>query len=512
MTRRTPLGLGRRSRDETGSMAMYLTIAVVGLAIAALLVPMLITQTQTTRLSTTRVRALDAAQSGIEVMVSRIRAAKIGGVGTSSLLPCSTITGEVDGSAQAAYEVKVDYYTADPVAVPTAAKMRCVEGYGTYDNASDTFTPKYARITSTGTDGTGIPGETRGRTLVTTYVFRTDNTNIAGGRIRLNPATSTSPELCIDAGSAPVANGLIRLQPCATPLIPQQTWAYRSDLTIQLLSSISPTYPNGLCLDTQPPLTDGRDVELGICSPLGTPPYRQQWSYNDYGGYQGSNSNSVDTGQISPLCMTVSGQTAGVLVILGSCSSDGSSTSPTRQSWIPDAAVGAGAAAAPQLINYFEFGRCLDVTNQNVNTDHLISYPCKQNPFPGAVKWNQKWTTPGIASGAKSATGQVYTTKDGVNYCLTTATAVNGYPTVAPCSGTNTRQVWTVYGGHANLRYAAQYTIVDNAGRCLGLTSPVSGETWSAIAVEKCTGATEHKWNAPPNLTSPALQDLDETS
>lgn len=515
MTRRgargTRLPHRPRRRDETGSMAMYLSIAVVGLAIAALLVPMLITQTQTTRLSTSRVHALDAAHSGIDVMVSRIRAAKLSGVGASTLLPCAPISGEVDGSARAAYEVKVDYYTVDPVTVPTAAKMRCVEGYGTYDNASDTFTPKYARITSTGTDGSEIVGTTEGRTLVTTYVFRTDNTNIAGGRIRLNPATSTSPELCLDAGANPVANGIIRLQACATPQIAQQTWAYRSDLTIQLLSSISPTYPNGLCLDTQPPLTDGRDVELGICAPLGSPPYRQVWSYSYAGGFHGSNSNLYD-GTLFPHCMTAPSQNAGVIVIIGSCAADGSNTSPTTQTWIPDMGVGAGAAEAPQLINYFEYGRCLDIPNRDVNTDHLIAFPCTQNPYRPALTWNQKWTTPGIPAGSRSATGTIYATKDGVNYCLTSASTNGAYTTVSRCTSGNPRQVWTVYGGDSKLNYSAQYTIVDSAGRCLGLTSPASGERWSAIVTETCTGATEHKWNAPPILTSPALQDLDEIS
>jgi hypothetical protein len=491
-------------------MAMYLTIAVVGLAIASLLVPMLITQVRATKLDTTRVHALDAAEAGLDVMVGKIRAAQVQGTGTRSLLPCSTVNGQVIGTGSAQYTVKVDYYTLDPVAVPTAAKMRCVEGYGTYDSATDTFTPKYARITSTGTDGAGTTGETQGRTLVETYVFRTDNSNISGGRIRLNPATSSSPALCIDAGSAPVADGIIHVEACATPLIPQQTWAYRSDLSILLVSSISSTYPTGLCLDTLPPLTDGRDIELGICGPLGSPPYKQQWSYNDNGGYQGSQTNSSTTGTISPLCMTAPSQNAGVIVILGSCGSNGGSTNPTTQQWIPEPSVGAGAAMPPQIVNYYEFGRCLDVTNQQVGSSHLIDYPCKQNPYRPAITWNQKWTTPGIPAGQKSATGQIYTSYNSVAYCLTSPGTNNGYPVVAPCSSTNPKQVWTVYGGHAKLRYSAQYTIVDSNGRCLGLTSPVSGEEWSAIDVETCNGATEQKWNAPPNLSTPARQDLTE--
>jgi hypothetical protein len=40
-------------------------------------------------------------------------------------------------------------------------------------------------------------------------------------------------------------------------------------------------------------------------------------------------------------------------------------------------------------VNYQQFGRCLDVTGQNVSATHLIAYPCKQNPLATAVAWNE---------------------------------------------------------------------------------------------------------------------------
>ena len=59
----------------------------------------------------------------------------------------------------------------------------------------------------------------------------------------------------------------------------------------------------------------------------------------------------------------------------------------------PDAAVGAGAAGASsgQLVNFNQFGRCLDVTNQDVTSAYLIAWPCKQAPDPTNVAWNQRW-------------------------------------------------------------------------------------------------------------------------
>ena len=37
-------------------------------------------------------------------------------------------------------------------------------------------------------------------------------------------------------------------------------------------------------------------------------------------------------------------------------------------------------APTNQFVNYAELGRCLDITGQDVNANHLIDYPCKQAP------------------------------------------------------------------------------------------------------------------------------------
>jgi hypothetical protein len=506
--------LSRRARhdDETGSMAVYLMIAIMGLAIGALLVPMVISQTRSTRLDTSRVHAVDAAHAGIDAMLGQIRASVVAGVGTSSMLPCTEASGDlvgtVNGSDDAAYSVSIDYYMADPVATPSTVKMRCVPRYGPYDPVTDNFTPKFARITSTGTDGAAFNGSTDGRTLVTTYIFRTTNSNIPGGRMRLYPASGSSAQLCMDGTTAtPTAGTIVKLQTCTDPLAAQQVFAYRSDLTIQLLSSITGTYVNGLCLDTAAPPASTKPVILGICQPLNSPPYTQQWSFNDDGHLEASRSTSVTDGSLSGMCMNAASQNAGINVTVETCS--GSTGSPT-QAWIPAPSVGAGAAEAPQLINYYEFGRCLDVTNQNVDEDHLIDFPCKQNPNPTAVRWNQKFVTPGFAAAASSAVGRIVTTPpSGVLNCLTSPGTAGGLVVVDPCNGSSS-QVWTVYNGNSSLSYSVKYTIVDSGGRCLGLTDPVGSEAWSSVDVEACNGATEHKWNATANLNSSVLQDLDE--
>ncbi len=97
--------------------------------------------------------------------------------------------------------------------------MTCVSGYGTYDPDSDSFTPKYARITSVGTDGTASNGSTSGRRLRTTYVITTTNTNIVGGQIRINPAARLDGPSCAStpATATPTENAPITLRTCAAP-------------------------------------------------------------------------------------------------------------------------------------------------------------------------------------------------------------------------------------------------------------------------------------------------------
>jgi ricin-type beta-trefoil lectin protein len=498
-----------RHEDETGSMAVYLMIAIMGLAIGALLVPMVISQARSTRLDTSRVHAIDAAQAGIDAMLGQIRAAKsTDNVGRSSLLPCNPTSGVVNGTDDASYTVSIKYYMADPVATRDTVPMRCVPGYGTYDPVTDNFTPKFARITSTGTDGTARNGGTAGRTLTTTYIFRTTNSNIPGGRIRIYPLAGSS--LCMDGTSAtPAAGAILRLQTCTDPLAAQQVFAYRSDLTIQLLSSITDTYKAGLCLDEGTAPTAGRNITLTECKAAdSTTLWTQQWSFNDDGHLESAKATSAADGVLSTMCLNVASQNAGLNVTLESCSG---STGSTSQAWIPAPSVGAGGAKPPQLINYYEFGRCLDVTNQDVNQNHLIDFPCKQNPYPAAVRWNQKFVTPGIAANASSATGQITTPAPTGTNCLTSPGTAGGLVVVDPCNGSSS-QVWTVYDGDSSLSYATKFTIVDSGGRCLGLTDPAAGDAWSSIDVEPCNGATEHKWNATANLNSSVLQDLDETA
>jgi hypothetical protein len=520
----------RRRRDEGGSLALVMVIIMVGLASSAVLIPTMITQDRTTVYSNTHMRSLSAARAGVDIIVGQIRAAITGGAGDPSELPCATSTvpvvGSVDGANTGSFSVYVTYYVVDPVLNPAATPMICVPGAGTYDPSTGAYVPVYAQITSTGVDG--AVGSTRnggslGRTIVSTYVFQTTNSNVAGGQIRIYPPNSSlgTSSMCLDAGStAPGAGTVVTLQPCSTssPIAAQQQFSYRSDLTLQLAPAITPSFVNGLCLDTSTVLggpVSGNTVFLAPCFPLGSPKYSQQWSFNDNGEFEASTLTSASTGILANLCITVIDQSTGRQATLAACGYDGQGISSPAQAWVPSPNVGDGAADAPQLVNFQQFGRCLDVTGQNVSADHLIAYPCKQNPLSSAVAWNQKFTY-------SSSTGWLSTTTGGIQYCIVSPRTELGLTRMTQCNNpswvagvTAAQLVWTSFGGSATLPYAQRYTFVDSsttATRCLTIAPPPATDSapWYYIVVATCDGSTAQKWNANPTLGRTLLQNTVE--
>jgi hypothetical protein len=199
-------------------------------------------------------------------------------------------------------------------------------------------------------------------------------------------------------------------------------------------------------------------------------------------------------------------------------------------SFNPDPAVGAGRAtpdfvdgeAVPvthQLVNFKEFGRCADVTEQNLNYGYNIVYPCKQDPISNSFSWNHKWfyNSPTI--------GYTITTaiwvNDGTNRCLQTPdpTTTSKYPTWINCTAnpsttlpTQQRQQWTRY--EYTGVYSRSYILVDQWNRCLTADSAdkyiSGGQAWSKITVATCNGSDAQKWNAPAYLTDASFGDYRE--
>lgn len=545
------------ARGERGSLPMVMLVVLIGMALGAVLVPVLVTQIRSSSFLTSRQDDLAAAQSGVDFVVGRIRAAAPNGTGDSSRIPCassgvasgpgSPITGTVGSPGTGAYRVTVQYYLKDPVVNPGQNPMTCVPGKGPYTPGADTngtVTPGFARITSTGTAaGAGQGGRSQGRTIVSTYTFKTTNRNVAAGQIYLYKS-DRSARLCLDAGSSPAPQTALTVQTCnpENAVTAQQLWAYRSDLTLQLVSSTN-SYDNGLCItptgdgsNTQGGApADGARVVLGLCNPLGNPPFQEQWSLSDDTRFHASNSDTASTGTLSDYVLHVDGDlpSAGAPVYLAD---------PRKKSnygvWVPNSQVGAGAAAAPQLVNFAEFGRCLDLDSYQpkLNWDHILIYPCKQNPKSGAVLYNQKFYY--------DATNRwLYNLlPDGKKYCLMSQQAegkyvqftlcddpggIDGYDYTEPNNtyprvpnATAAKLIWTMRDGSTDLPYSKRYIFVDSstdAQRCLGVGPPTTyanrglydpNDDWAVTAT--CDGSTAQKWNADPNVSSASINDITE--
>lgn len=490
--------LSRRwSPGDDGSLPLAMLLTIVGMGLSTLLASMVLVQLRNTRADVQRADALHAARAGVQVAVAQIRQARdASGAGDLAGLPCHTRRpGDVGGGGGAAFETTIEYFLSDP-ARSTGTPMACPVAR----------TPRFARITSLGRIGTGVSRE-----LTVTYTFRTTNEQIPGGLLYAEQLPS-SPNLCIDAGQdfATEPDIYVTMQQCL-PGDPRQTWAYHRNLSLVLVASTASGL--GKCLDAPPQL--GARVKLEPCAAKTAT--RQQWSFNDHAAFEGALPDGSDN---NGLCFSMDSRSQGAgLSLSGECGI----RSPLRR-FEPETTVGAGRAGAPsgQLVNFGQFGRCLDVSEFNVAKTHHVVWPCKQNPNSMEVGWNQRWTTPTVVPGAAGATGTIRTTRpDNAVYCLKSpgVTGYRQYVTVQGCPGgaatDDTR--WTIYGDTGVP--ATAYRVVDSSGRnCLQAADqkwqpPDLYEEGADVAkpvLMPCSDSPLQKWNAPPMITSSPLKDLRE--
>ena len=514
--------------DDRGSMSMVMLIVIIGMGLGALMTPIVLTQNRGTTYTDTRGQALHEAQTGIDAMLGRLRNATAdGGVsGVTSMLRCyqpgSPLTWRQSGSPTLGYDVTVQYYASDPlikvVTSPgsppaTPAPISCVSGSGPVN------VPSFARITSTGLDGTG------NRTLYTIYAFNTTNvftfntanTTSSGGQIRLNPRGffDVDETECLAAtGSVPEVGMQLSVQACSpttTPAPAAQLFFYNPDLSLQLAHSIiTGVAPNGLCVSLS---KTTNAVTLEACGDT-SGGLVQQWSLN-------SDAAFVETPSSPANCLAV--RPTGTDIVATTCQSAYDSAA----SWLPTPAVGSGAAGAArgQLVNFSQFGRCVqpaDPSAPNSDANPLILYPCAQEALPSAVPEYQRFAY-------DSTTGHWATTTSTGQYCLTSQGITGQYVKVSACDITNSLQNWTDYGAAlANQDNAGQwtydkrYTIVDQNGLCMSL-SPTSGPNadwfvpdsaptlqYSKITSDECDGSAEQKWNTGPAPQSSTVKNTTE--
>jgi len=505
---------GRRAGDDEGmAILLVLMCIMVATALSVLALSMVLVQESPTFLQRKSNRAIEAAEAGLDAGLSQIRNATSANIingnqvgGDRTKLPCSALTGQVGGEqGNLTYTVNFSYFSSNPARTTAAWRaanaMTCTPGSGT------ATTPTYALLVSAG-NGAAIPGNTSvagNRALETVYAFKVTNTNISGGLVHTYPdGANGTLDLCFDAGSAsPIAGAFLKVQPCVAGST-QQLFAYRTDLSLVLASTQTSAPGSGMCLQAPQPASSSPPTYM-VFQPCVSGQPNQEWSFNDVAAFEGADSNG--DGGLNGWCLAVqTDNSVGSKVILSQVCGAAYNRDST---WDPDSKVGAGAAGAStqQLVNYQEFGRCFDITSQNVNSPFMIDFPCKQAPPPGTIAFNQKFTY--------STSTQWLTSNNGSVYCVTTANSNGGYVLmVNPCSTARADQKWVVNGDTGN--YSTSWTIVDSNGRCLSLGPPGSSTAplnqWSTIVVQTCDGSLKQKWNAPPNLLPASQQDTRETT
>lgn len=524
--------------DDRGMMSMVMMVMIIGMGLAALLTPLVVTQSRSTSQTDARVQALHGAEAGINATLGRLRNASsdAGVSGSVSLLPCyssgNPLTGGQPGSSSTSYSVTVAYFGSDPLKAlaatglpPTA--MTCVTGIGPTQTGVDV--PSVAVITSTGSAGSA--GRVAVRKLTSTYAFSTANTYNAtgsattGGQLRFNPqaaVTAANPPQCMDAGPFPTVGSSLTVVACSSLSTAPQLFRYGSDLSLQLARPATTAAPYGLCVDSSAPSTT---VTLQPCLSPGTATYNQQWTpdrYSVLAQTRPGNSRFCLYVAVGPVGnVTISSTACGTVSSTGVVSGNTANYVSTI-AWQPTPNVGDGAAGATQnqLVNLSQFGRCVHLPNFTVPAAVVILYPCEQVTAPAQVGGYQQFSY-------DAATSHWVVTKAGIQYCLTSTGLTNTPVTVASCSATAPLQKWTDYGAalanQANASqwsYVTRYTIVDRNGLCLSLSASAADwyvdattnprTLYSKLTSQSCDGSAQQKWNADPDLKSAALKNTTE--
>ena len=518
---------------DRGSMPMAMLLIVVGLSLSGLLASAVAMQITGTRSTVHSSEALDAAQSGIDVALGQIRLAVTDGAGDPAKLPCGPLSGSVNPATQQSYRVEVYYLRTQPpagdVSWAQSNKMICAGAH-----LSGAETPVYVLLSSTGrasnTADTNAP-----RTVTATYTLHSKSReNVAGGLVHV--LGQNNPDLCFSApGTTPPAGAALTLQVCDSN-DDKQKFAYVSNLNLVLVASRADG-SRGMCLDAPP--VHGEQVVFRPCADPTVE--RQQWSLNDRANFEGTRNAARD----QQCFHVVSPGIAGSTIVLHASADDPAGVSQydkacgdeytVTRSFQPDPAVGTGGAGAKinQLVNFQQFGRCFDVSGNDVNEHYMVIWPCKQSPS-GVVQWNQVWHLPAIPDGGSSGTGIIWlhSDQDNRDYCLSSPGRLNpdrydpstaSYPKLVTCDPTapaTAATTWTRRGATGVFttayRIETTYGAPPGSSWCLAPTD-TSFDYWytgnrdvSKGTLAVCDGSRGQKWNADPMVLSSAVSDVSE--
>lgn len=493
------------SRDDEGS-ALLMTVVFTLFAggIMLVLLSVLLSQMQAIQLAQKNTRTGYAAQAGIQSTLSTLRsnteskvvAGTAADYGNPSKLP-KAITGKVDGG-DLAYSVTVKYYAEDPTNKDStwldANELKFAAG------TKPLKQPRFARIVSTGSDTGSAADAAMNRTVTALYTFTTTNVNIPGGRINSSDGNS-----CLKAATATIGS-VINMVPstsCTDDAL--NLWVYDTDYRLKLASTIGK--PTVLCITGQEWVSGSSgtnsstvNATLRKCEASNTAAYGNQlWSWEPPGSWVGQNrANNARTSR------WLSIESAKVV-----------EKTSTTGVFNPAPSVGAGAASynTNQIVNYSEFGRCMDVTDEQIGKAFMIVYPCKQDPGgTGAnLKWNHKWYYSEPTGAATTSAAQSISVKlnNTTPYCLTTSGTSNTDVHFKACNpinvgSLNSQQKFIRNGNTGNTLTSYTFQLAADPTRCLAAV-PESGYAWSHLRLVPCSGSTTQKWNAPALITGSSL-------
>lgn len=488
--------------------AMLFIVIMAGLSLVLLSVVM--SQLTPTYLAQKSTATVSAAQAGVQAALGQLRTAASVNAQTGRLsgdlskLPC-TLSASVDGTGTGTgvrYEVGITYFTQDPTghdaAWFAANDLTCSPSAGL------TVQPTHALIISLG-DGPAIPGRAAtfgDRTITAVYTFSLSNINIPGGRI-----FNSNKQFCLQASGLTAGSTVKFVKASACTDNPTQLWLYSNTYQIKLASSTGA----GLCITG--PMQAGGGTANALLQSCRTAAdaarWNQLWSWT--GDYTWRGQQSQIAQGTSNFCLATGAGDGADLTGKLLLAADG-----CQGTFIPQPEVGAGNAGygTRQIVNYKEFGRCADVTGENINASWLISYPCKQDPTGTGtfLKWNHKWYYTEPSLGQPSKTGPIYVNyldNTGSKYCLQSPLKSGGYPVFAFCNG-SASQNWTRNGDTG--QYSTSYVFVDSAGRCLSANAADPDGAWSRLVVTACDGTLAQKWNSPPLATEPGIDGYREVT
>lgn len=523
----------RMKRDESGVAIMSVILVMFMILIMSTLVlGIVLSQVRPTLFSNKNTRTISAAQAGVDATISQIRNATTVDaagetVGEIHYLPCQA-SGAVDGSdASTSFSATIRYYKEDPEGREKQwledEALECFQGPSAFGLKA---VPHFAIITSIGMDETAtVMSDVADRTIEVKYTFPLTTRTISGGQIM-----DSNSQFCLVAETL-TTGSRVRYRKAESESCkeksPQNLWSWRSDYMIHLSSTdLDGQLP--LCLSGRASNSTPVAMTLRPCTLEKTDPLGQRFSWTGQHTWLGQNSSNTGYGNsyiVNSRSSVREGDTISV------------STSTNNPKPVPLPAVGKGNASSEtdQVVNQSLFGRCLDVTDEQIDKAFMITYPCKQDPTGnGSFSWNHKWyyAEPDADQGESSVKTTISVRPGGTKNCLITTTregivaggrpdgvAVGSYkPEKFPRFRTSDNRIdcssasaqWTRNGDTGNP--TTSWTIVDVNGRCLSASGSIISGNWNSIVVETCNGKDYQKWNVPDDPLEASLGDYKEVA